>query len=141
MKSRIILTAVLLSLGTVSCVHNLSKDKYSQPDGVEILCFHTSQRCVTCRAIEGLAQQVVAEFADQQDSGILRLKVIDISTREGEQLADRYEVASTSIVITHWSDGVERFEYITPLAFKTARTSPEVFVKELQTRVEVLLKE
>lgn len=78
---------------------------------------------------------MVAEFADQQDSGILRLKVIDISTREGEQLADRYEVASTSIVITHWSDGVERFEYITPLAFKIARTSPEVFVKELQTRV------
>ncbi|MDY3979771.1 MAG: nitrophenyl compound nitroreductase subunit ArsF family protein [Tidjanibacter sp.] len=140
MKSRIILTAVLLSLVAVSCAHNLSKNKYLQPNGVEILCFHTSQRCATCRAIESLAQQVAAEFADQQDSGKLRLKVIDISTLEGEQLADRYEVASTSIVITQWFDGVERFENITPLAFKTARTSPEVFVKELQTRVEELLK-
>ena len=61
---------------------------------VEILYFHGRQRCVTCKAIEEHTKEVVnTDLAEWVKNGKLRFKEVDISTPEGEKLAEKYQVS------------------------------------------------
>ena len=95
---------------------------------VELLYFHGKQRCLTCMAIEKFSTETVAkEF--QVDSGKLIYKIIDIDKEEA--LADKYEVASSSLIlITHTSQG-EKVTNLTQFAFSCARKESEKFCKDL----------
>ena len=58
---------------------------------VEILYFHGRQRCVTCKAIEEHTKEVVnTDLSEWVKNGQLRFKEVDISTPEGEKLAEKY---------------------------------------------------
>ena len=62
---------------------------------VEVLYFHGKQRCVTCKAIESCTREVIDEqFNAQVKEGKVRFRAIDISTPDGEKLADRDDKAS-----------------------------------------------
>lgn len=124
-----------------ACGSSVKKSDYVQKDGVEILCFHTAQRCATCRAIEKGAQSVADQYANQIASGRLRLRTIDLTTDQGEELGDRYQVTSTSLLLTRWSDGKEIVENVTTFAFTTARSNPDTFCAGLKTKIDNLLKE
>lgn len=97
---------------------------------VELLYFHGKQRCLTCMAIEKFSTETVAkEFQEQVDSGKLIYKIIDIDKEEA--LADKYEVASSSLIlITHTSQG-EKVTNLTQFAFSCARKESEKFCKNL----------
>ena len=97
---------------------------------VELLYFHGKQRCLTCMAIEKFSSETVAkEFQEQVDSGKLIYKIIDIDKEEA--LADKYEVASSSLIlITHTSQG-EKVTNLTQFAFSCARKESEKFCKDL----------
>lgn len=109
-----------------------------QADGVEVLSFHTKQRCPTCIAIEQLTREVVeTEFATQLADGSLRFRVVDIS--EDEALADKYEVTWSSLLVNRHKEGVESVNNLTKFAFANARTNPERFKSELKTEIQKLL--
>ena len=57
---------------------------------VEVLYFHGKQRCATCKAIDKHTKEVVnVDLAELVKNGKLRFKEIDISTPEGEKLAEK----------------------------------------------------
>lgn len=73
--NRLIL-ALIISCGLTACSNNGTKKSASidveqtqpqeQKDRVEVLYFHSKQRCATCMAIEKNAKEAVeAEFADE----------------------------------------------------------------------------
>ena len=97
---------------------------------VELLYFHGKQRCLTCMATEKFSTETVAkEFQEQVDSGKLIYKIIDIDKEEA--LADKYKVASSSLIlITHTSQG-EKVTNLTQFAFSCARKESEKFCKDL----------
>ncbi len=97
---------------------------------VELLYFHGKQRCLTCMAIEKFSTETVAkEFQEQVDSGRIIYKIIDIDKEEA--LADKYEVASSSLIlITHTGQG-EKVTNLTQFAFSCARKESEKFCKDL----------
>ena len=97
---------------------------------VELLYFHGKQRCLTCMAIEKFSTETVAkEFQEQVDSGKLIYKIIDIDKEEA--LANKYKVASSSLIlITHTSQG-EKVTNLTQFAFSCARKESEKFCKDL----------
>ena len=97
---------------------------------VELLYFHGKQRCLTCMAIEKYSTETVAkEFQEQIDSGKLIYKIIDIDKEEA--LADKYKVASSSLIlISHTSQG-EKVSNLTQFAFSCARKESEKFCKNL----------
>ena len=108
---------------------------------VEVLCFHTKKRCVTCTAIEKNAQETVETlFAEEVKTGRVVFKTIDLSLEENKKIAERYQVAWSSLIVSHWKDGKERYENLTLQAFATARTAPEKFKKELAEKISALLK-
>lgn len=139
MKNRVF-TLLLLALMT-ACGGRGSSSAASpqeQPDGVEVLSFHTKKRCPTCRAIEQLTREVVEqEFADEAADGTLRLHVAEIT--EEEELAVRYEVAWSSLLLSHRHNGEEPVVDLTRFAFAHARTDADLFRRELKARIEQLL--
>ncbi len=73
-----------------------------------MIYFHGKQRCLTCKAIEKIAKEVVNnQFANELENGTVVFNTVDISTPEGEQIADRYEVTWSSLFINNWKDGEE----------------------------------
>lgn len=96
------------------------------------------KRCPTCRAIEQLTREVVEqEFAEEVADGTLRLRIAEIT--EEEELAARYEVAWSSLLLSHRHNGEEQVVDLTRFAFTHARTDADLFRRELKARIEQLL--
>lgn len=108
---------------------------------VEVLYFHGKQRCATCRAIEKYAKDVVDnDLTELVKDGKVRFKEIDISTPDGEILAEKYRVSWSSLYVNLWKNGKEERNDMTKFAFKNARNNTAVFKKELKQRICLLLK-
>ena len=103
----------------------------STNDGiVKLYSFHTNQRCITCKAIERLTREVVAEMANDK----IVLEVVNISDKRNEELADKYEVTWSSLI----ADKGERYD-LTKLGFSYAKNQPEVFKTKLKEALTTML--
>ena len=131
---------VLLAL---MCLFALAVTAQAQvKERVEVLYFHGKQRCATCMAIEKYAREVVSQdFADEQKSGKVVFKVVDISTTEGKKLAKSYRVTWSSLFINRWKDGKEQRGNITEFSFKNARKNTEEFKKGVRDKIKEGLKQ
>lgn len=111
-------------------------------DRVEVVYFHGKQRCATCMAIEKYAREVVnQDFAEEQKSGKVVFKVVDISTAEGKKLAKDYRVTWSSLFINSRKGGKEQRGNITEFSFKNARNNTDEFKKGVRDKIKALLKQ
>lgn len=108
---------------------------------VEVLYFHGKQRCVTCKAIEQYTKEVIdIDLADWVKAGKVRFKEVDISTPDGEKLAEKYRVSWSSLYVNKWEGGKEERNDLTRFGFQNARNNTAVFKEELKRKIEQLLK-
>ena len=129
--------------GLVSCsggeksaeMQNVEKDR------VEVIYFHGKHRCPTCVGIENITKEVVnSMFADELKNGTLVFRTVDISTAEGERLADKYEVTWSSLFVNKWKDGNETRDNMTDFAFGNALDNPGTFKTGLADKINEFLK-
>jgi hypothetical protein len=108
---------------------------------VEVLYFHGKQRCPTCIAIGNNSKSVINRyFAQQVKSGKVKFKEIDISTGEGEKIADKYHVTWSSLYVNQWKNGKEKRNDMTRFGFENARTNTSAFCSGLKNKINQLLK-
>lgn len=143
MKKLLIMS--LLCLAAVACGNGSGKktetEKQSTEDRVEILYFHGKQRCATCIAIEQETKAVMeTAYAEELKDGRLVFRIIDISQKENEAIADKYQVTWSSLFICKWKDGKEKYENLTEFAFANARTSPDKFRTDLTEKIREYLQ-
>lgn len=134
---RKILFILLAVVGLTSCGNSQrasaqTPDKTGQNDYVEVLYFHGKQRCITCNAIEKLTKEVV----DSLKSDKVVMRVIDISKKKNEAIADKYEVTWSSLVL----DRGGKVENLTDMGFGYAKNQPDVFKQKLTESITKLLK-
>ena len=143
MKHLFLIAISLLLLSCSGKPKTENKQEVSaQGDRVEVIYFHGKQRCVTCRAIEQLTNEVLeATFRNQIDKGAVVYKVIDISKKENGQIADKYEVTWSSLFVNGWKDGKENVNNMTEFSFSNARKSPDKFKEGIKNKVDELLKQ
>lgn len=92
-------------------------------------------------AIEKNAKEVVeAMFANELKDGSVVFKSVDISTPEGEKIADRYEVTWSSLFVNKWKDGQESRDNLTEFGFGNARKNPDAFKNGLADKIRQSLK-
>lgn len=126
----------LICLFSVLGIAQSQTDKY-----VEVLYFHGKQRCVTCKAIEKYTREVVyTDFAELVKSGKVRFKEVDISTSEGEKMANKYRVSWSSLYVNGWKNGKEERNDMTQFSFQNARNKTDLFKKEVKKKINQLLK-
>ncbi len=108
---------------------------------VEVLYFHSKQRCPTCIAIGDNSKDVVSkEFAQQVKAGQVKFKEIDISTAEGEKIGDKYRVTWSSLFVNQWKNGKEKRNDMTSFGFENARNNTQAFRTGLKNKINQLLK-
>ncbi len=107
---------------------------------VEVLYFHGKKRCITCNAIEKLTNEVInSDFSKELADKKILLKIVDISTKEGEKIADKYEVTWSSLFVNKWEDGKETPKNLTEMGFTYAKNQPEEFKKSFKATLSQLL--
>ena len=79
-------------------------------------------------------------LAEWVKNGKLRFKEVDISTPEGEKLAEKYRVSWSSLFVNQWENGKEKRNDMTRFGFQNARNNTAAFKKELQQKITQLLK-
>lgn len=100
---------------------------------VEILYFHGDMRCKNCYAMEkGVSELLAEQFKDEVKDGKIVFKTIDITTPEGEQIADNYGVTWSSLFLNNWTDGKEERNDLTRMGMKTAAKDPVAFKEEVK---------
>ena len=132
-----------LMTGLMSCGSgdNTATAKSPEKDRVEVIYFHGKQRCATCMAIEKNAKEVVNTlFAGELKNGTVVFKTVDISTPEGEKIADKYEVTWSSLFVNKWKGGKENRDNLTEFGFGNARNNPDGFKTGLAENIRQSLK-
>lgn len=141
-----LLFVLLAVVGLLSCWNGQNANaqtstKTAQNEYVEILYFHGKQRCITCNAIEKLTKEVVEkDFVAQLKNGKVVFKTIDISTKEGEKIADKYEVTWSSLYINKWKEGKETKNNMTDFGFSYAKNSADLFKAGVKKKIDEQLK-
>lgn len=132
----------LICFGGVAFAQQKKVVRKSSPKTiVEVLYFHGKQRCPTCIAIGDNSIDIVnKDFAKQVKAGQVRFKEIDISTLEGEKIADKYRVTWSSLFVNQWKNGKEKRCDMTSFGFENARSNTPVFRTGLKNKINQLLK-
>ncbi|HBG80020.1 MAG TPA: thioredoxin [Porphyromonadaceae bacterium] len=139
----------LIVLITISCTQNKKVEQTTTQsteitavtnDVVEVIYFHGTQRCFTCQAIEAETKSLIeSSFADAITNKELVLKIVDISKPENEAIADKYEVAWSSLFVNDWKNGQESVNNLTEFAFANARSNPDAFKQGLSEKINELM--
>ncbi len=79
-------------------------------------------------------------FANELKDSTVVFKNVDISTPEGERLADKYEVTWSSLFVNGWKNGLETSNNMTKFGFANARKNPDAFKKGLADKIRQSLK-
>lgn len=140
MKKALMIFALMMGMLSCNSGNTSAITEADSKDRVEVLYFHGKQRCATCKAIETNTQEVIdGLFADELKDGSLVFRVVDMSTSEGEKIADSYEVAWSSLFVNKWKDGKETRTDMTEFSFGYARNNPDLFKNTLADKIRQYL--
>lgn len=136
-----VMTALfLLSCSNKKQEQTMVKDEIQQ-DGIEVLYFHGKQRCKSCVSIELHTKEMLdTYFSQEMKDGRIVFKAIDISLKENESIADKYEIAFSSLLLVKHQNGEETVKNLTDFGFSYAYKNPETFIEGLKEEMDVLLK-
>lgn len=141
MKKLLMIFALIVGLMSCGSGDNTANGQSPQKDRVEVIYFHGKQRCATCMAIENNTEEVINNlFSNELKKGAVVFKIVDISTPEGEEIADKYEVTWSSLFVNKWKDGKETRNNMTEFGFGNARNNPDVFKTRLADKIRESLK-
>ena len=138
-----LIAAILL----ISCGNSTEKKTETastdvkQADRIEVLYFHGAQRCVTCKAIEVNTKALLDSlYSNEIAAGKIVYKIIDISQKENEEVADKYEVTWSSLFVNRWKNGTEEVNNMTEFGFANAKNDPDSFKNGIKIKIDELLK-
>lgn len=140
LASWVIFSLVILT----SCNGEKSKKNTETVDAsvskIEVIDFHSTNRCMTCNAIEENTQYTLnTYFPKEMKNGEITFQTINVDKKENYALAEKFEAAGTSLFLNVISKGKEHSIDLTNFAFAKGRDKNE-FSKELKIKIENELK-
>ena len=143
MKQISILSVLTISIFLFSFTGN-AQDKSIEnsvnKNTIEVIDFHTTNRCVTCKSIESNTKYTLdTYFADEVKSGKITFSVVNIDEKENEKLAEKFEASGTSLFLNIIKNGKEKQIDLTEFAFMNGKKQ-DTFSKELKTKIDNELK-
>lgn len=139
MKNFKILIVAIISLVAVSCgtkTENKNEETIAKNDVIEIIDFHSTHRCVTCKAIESNTKLTLEKyFAKEVEEGKITLKIIDVDLEENYKIAEKFEATGTALFLNVVKDGKENKIDLTDFAFANGNNEEE-FTTKFKTKIE-----
>lgn len=144
MKKLRVLSTIIVSLFLFSCTgnaQNKTADKKAIKNVIEVIDFHSTNRCKTCKAIEANTKYTLdTYFAKELKSGKITFKIINVDKEENEQLAEKFQASGTSLFLNVVKNGKENKIDLTNFAFMNGNDQ-KVFSTELKQTIAIQLKE
>lgn len=139
---KIIATIIFLfSIGVFTGVGQESKlNSMDKQPVIEVYDFHTTNRCVTCKAIEANTKYTLETyFAEELKSGKITFQVVNIDEKENFDLAKKFYASGTSLYLNVIQNGKEKQLELTQFAFMYGKDR-SVFSKKLKEKISKQLK-
>jgi hypothetical protein len=104
-------------------------------DRVDVVYFHRTQRCYSCRYVEaGTRDTVETYFSDELASGKLTFQVINVQDEENADIVKKYGAFTSSLFINTIRDGTDHIEEATDVYLLIGKD--EAFVMALKSKME-----
>jgi len=107
---------------------------------VEVVHFHATQQCVTCKTVGRLALQTVKErFPKEYADGIVVFMDIDGSKPENQAMVTRFKATASSLFLNAVADGQDHIEEdadVWRLVYSESK-----YIEHLESRIRRLLGE
>ncbi len=137
------LSILVFSLSLVSC-NRQAKSKTTETSSsiskIEVIDFHSTHRCITCKAIEANTKYTLETyFAKEVKDGEITFQVINVDDKKNEKIAENFEASGTALFLNVVKDGEEKHIDLTEFAFMNGNEK-EVFANELKLKIENELK-
>lgn len=133
MKKLITITAVLLIMVAASTIdlnaQNPNADT-KKPEttkvesaGIEVIYFHFTRRCVTCKTVEENSKIAVSELnAEKSKKGNYTFKEYNLDEEAGKAVAEKHKVTGQALVVINNGKVAD----ITASAFMNAKDLPKI---------------
>ena len=136
----VIVTGMLCACGNPAPEVPPASDTSSVPaDSVEIVYFHRTQRCYSCRYAEaGIRYTLETYFEDELASGKLTFKAVSVEDKGNATIVKKYGAFTSSLFINAMKDGTDHIEEVTEIWFVLG--NDEAFVEVVRDKIEKSLK-
>jgi len=124
-----------LQLVVVCCL--LFVSGYGQSvNKIEVIDFHSTHRCITCKAIESNTKLVLeTNFEKELKDGVISFQVINVDDEKNYNLAEKFQATGTALFLNVITNGEEKQIDLTQFGFKYGKNTEE-FTKRLKSRIE-----
>jgi len=126
---------VYVSIFTVAC-HRTRVNQQETPTNaiLNVYFFHLTERCDACTAIEENTRKVLAKyFSEQLNNGKIVFRSINIEKRENKNIAEKYQVSYTSLLLIRADGDVTDF---TNSSMNYANMNPSKFEELLKAEID-----
>lgn len=143
MKQFSLLSTLLVSLFLFSCTgkaQNKSTVTKVEAKTIQVYDFHTTNRCITCKAIEANTKYTLdTYFAEELENGTITFQVVNIDEDENYELAKKFKASGTSLFLNVIGSEKEKQIDLTAFAF-TYGKKQEDFSNRLKNKLEKQLE-
>jgi len=143
MKQFCLLSTLIVSLFLFSCTgkaQNKSTVTKVEAKTIQVYDFHTTNRCITCKAIEANTKYTLdTYFAEELENGTIMFQVVNIDEDENYELAKKFKASGTSLFLNVIGSEKEKQIDLTAFAF-TYGKKQEDFSKRLKNKLEKQLE-
>jgi len=133
MQKLMILFSFILSASLLSCTGTAQSDEQkndAQNNLVQVIDFHSTHRCVTCKTIEKKTVDALNEyFKGELDNGTVTFQSVNVDEKENEAIAEEFEAFGTSLFLNIIKDGKSQKIDLTDFAFTYAMADDDSFTK------------
>lgn len=144
MKQFGLLSLLTISLFLFSCTgkaQSKTAANMAKGNSIEVIDFHSTNRCMTCKAIEANAKYTLdTYFANELKSGKIVFKIVNVDKAENEKFAEKFEATGTALFLNVIKDGKEKQVDLTNFAFMNGNDQ-KAFSDELKQTIANQLKE
>lgn len=152
MKKNILLAALfLLTLANCKNSNNTQNQQNSVTSTTElskypnskliIYYFHSTQRCPTCLSVEKNTKEILEEsYKPELENNQIVFKSINFVEKENEELAKKYQISMSTILLVYNKNQKEEVSDLTNIAFSFSRNEPETFKTILNDTIQKILK-
>lgn len=139
---KIVICVIVTAFSLFSCNQKTDKTtvKTENSADIEVIYFYGKQRCSACVAMERFAKEAIdSVFSQEVKEGKISFRNVDITTPEGESMADNFEVVSSSLfIVDNSKENPERID-MTAFGFRNARNNRQVYKQGIIDRINKLL--
>jgi hypothetical protein len=124
------------SVGITSLLLIVFSMGFAQQTKIEVIDFHSTNRCITCKSIEANAKKTVDTYFANNDN--ISFMVYNVDDAKNEKIAAEFQAAGTSLFLRVTKGSRSQIVDLTQFAFMNGRNE-EKFLPGLKEEIEKYL--